>query len=78
MLRAAVKQPQHRCAGRQCAGAKQGSPGVDAADGHRVAEPLQELHVAVSTVSDAGLRPLSRLSKLQVLDASMCFKLTPK
>ena len=45
-----------------------------------VANPalLQELHLAVSTVSDAGLRPLSRLSRLAVLNASMCFKLTPK
>ena len=34
--------------------------------------------MAVSTVSDAGLRPLSRLTRLAVLNASMCFKLTPK
>jgi hypothetical protein len=39
---------------------------------------VQELHLAVSTVSDAGLRPLSRLTRLAVLNASMCFKLTPK
>lgn len=39
---------------------------------------LQELYIAVSTVTDAGFRQLSRLNRLQTLDASMCFKLTPK
>lgn len=32
----------------------------------------------MSTVTDAGFRQVSRLGRLQMLDSSMCFKLTPR
>lgn len=38
---------------------------------------LTELRVAVSTLNDAGLKQLARLSRLQLLDASCCSAITP-
>ena len=39
---------------------------------------LQELRVALSTMSDAGLRQVGTgLPRLRALDASMCYRITP-